>query len=253
VTTYAFVAPWQPVAVVAVPLADLCTLTDLENLIQVTIPAADLPAAEAAIATASAMIRTHTGQTLTLVRNDAVVLSTARGGALLATFNPSSGGDWGGGGALYGGAVRSIWLPELPVIDVTAVSVHGTDLTTGDWGFEPDTGRLVRLWNTYGVGGWPHGYQNLAVTYSHGYPVLPADIVNVCARVVARAYLAGKRAALVGPHAREADYTPVYQGESISDVAGAYGPTSAPILTGHEREVLAKYRVVPLGAGASAW
>lgn len=206
--------------------APLCGLGDLENLIQVQVPAGDRDAALAAIAAASAAIRTYTGQALTFVADDAIVLN----------------------GRGYG-----LWLPELPVSAVSAVSVGGTALDPAGWAVDPG-GKLVRL-DAGGASGypwpgrWAWGYRNVAVTYSHGYAELPADLVNVCARLASRQYLGGKRSALVGPHARESDYSTVYQGEERSDSMGAYGPTSAPILTGHEKMILDAYKPIRLGYG----
>jgi hypothetical protein len=224
---------WEPTgagqvgqeATFAVRAVQLCSLADVQDIIQVTIPAEDLAAANAAIAAATAVVRTYTGQRLTAVAGDAVLLSGSRG---------------------------VLWLPELPVTAVSAVSVDGTALDEGAFAFEP-SGRLLRL-EDWGDGlshpwGWARGYRNVSVTYDHGYDPLPADLVDVCARVAARQYLGGKRSALVGPHARESDYSTVYQAEDRMDSIGAYGPTSAPLLTGHEREILSAYRPVRLGAG----
>jgi hypothetical protein len=233
---------WEPTgagqvgqeATFAVRAVQLCSLADLEDLIQVAIPAGDLDAANAAIATAGAVIRTYTGQRLTFVADESVLL-TGRG-------------------------VPEVYLPELPVTAVSAVSERGIALDAGtqyDW---EAAGRLVRLYSA-GSGleypararGWYPGWRAVSVTYSHGYAVLPADLVDVAARVAARRYLGGKRSALVGPHARESDYAAVFQGEGTTDASGAYGPTSAPMLTGHERLILDQYRPLPLGLAAGSY
>lgn len=206
------------------PGAALCAVGDLEALIQVPIPAADQDWANAAIAAASGAIRAYTNQMLTLVEDDELVLS-------------------GGGGPLL--------LPELPVVAVSAVSVDGTALASSDFTFEANTGELIRL------GTWPpalpyptcwaYGYRNVAVTYTHGYDPLPAEIANVCAEAASRRYLAGRRSALVGPHARDASLGGVFQGEDLADTQGAYGPTALPILLRSEKERLDRYRLARLG------
>jgi hypothetical protein len=201
----------------------LCTVQDLSALIQVTVAVDDAPAL-AAIAAASAAIRGYFHQALSLVTGDHVVLSPACGRVL---------------------------LPELPVVAVSAVSLAGTVLDPAAYGFEAATGELLRFdplatpppWPIW----WDSGFRNVAVTYTHGYATLPDDLVNVCARVASRQYLGGLRSALVGPHARESDYAAVYQGEPIGETAGAYGPTSAVILTGDEKRTLTPYRVQVLG------
>jgi hypothetical protein len=207
----------------------LCTVQDLSALIQVTVAVDDAPAL-AAIAAASAAIRGYCHQALSLVTGDHVVLSPACGRVL---------------------------LPELPVVAVSAVSLAGTVLDPAAYGFEAATGELLRFdplatpppWPIW----WDSGFRNVAVTYTHGYATLPDDLVNVCARVAARQYLGGLRSALVGPHASESDYAAVYQGEPIGETAGAYGPTSAVILTGDEKRSLDQYRPLPLGLAAGSY
>lgn len=198
----------------------LCEVADLENVIRTPIPPDGLEAADAAILAASDAIRWYCRQTLTRVTDDHILLS-------------------GGCGLLY--------LPELPIVAISALSVGGVAQPATTYTWEP-SGLLVRL--TLPSGGvpasptwWDSGYKNVSVTYSHGYLTPPADLTNVCARMAARQYLGGLRSAVVGPHAREADYSSVYQNEPTMDVAGAYGPTSSPILTGDEKRALAAYRI----------
>jgi len=203
----------------------LCSLADLATLIQVPIATADEPAAQAAIDAASAAIRGYCGQVLTLVAADRVLVSPC----------------WG-----------RVFLPELPVLAVSAVSLAGTALDAGAWSFDGRTGELVRFDPNAVPPPWPSawdaGYRNVDVTYDHGWAVLPADLVDVAARVASRRYLGGMRSALVGPHARESEYASIYQQEPPGEVAGAYGPTSAVILTGDERRTLdRRYSVARIG------
>lgn len=205
-------------------MTPLCEIGDLENIIRTPIPPDGLEAADAAILAASDVIRWYTRQALSRVDDDHLLLS-------------------GGRGPLY--------LPELPVVGISALSVGGVLQPLETYAWEP-SGRLVRL-SAPGGGvpaspiWWEYGYQNIAVTYSHGYLTPPADLANTCARMAARQYLGGLRSALVGPHAREADYAGLYQSETGMDTAGAYGPTSAPILTGDEKRVLDHYRLSRFG------
>lgn len=200
-------------------MADLCTLADLENVLFAPVPTERLDEADAAIGAASEVIRGFCRQRLSYVVAEQVLLS---------------------------GSACALYLPELPVVAVAAVAVGGVPSDPTTYAFDAVTGRL---WSV-AVGGdglpyptdWVSGWRNVAVTYDHGYVVVPEDVANVCARVASRQYLGGLRAVLVGPHAREADYTAIFQGESITDTAGAYGPTSAVLLTGDERRALARYR-----------
>lgn len=80
---------------------------------------------------------------------------------------------------LDGNGTRLLALPSLYVTAVTAVSV------TDQWGTvtTPTIGPGTEIgwsangcltWN--GVGGWPEGQQNVAVTYTGGYDMLPDDL-----------------------------------------------------------------------------
>lgn len=204
----------------------LCTLADLEALLQVPIAAASLPSANAAIAAASAAIRGYCRQVLSSVVADHVLLS---------------------------GSCGPVYLPEVPVTAVTAITMGGVVQSAAAWAFEVATGELLRLDPLATTPpGWPlawdTGFRNLAVTYDHGYAAIPADLADVCARVSSRRYLGGMRSALVGPHARESDYATVYQAEDRAETVGAYGPTSAVVLTSDERRVLdRRYRLARVG------
>lgn len=205
-------------------MADLCALADLENVLFAPVPTERLDEAEAAIGAASEVIRGFCRQRLSYVVADALLLS---------------------------GSACALYLPELPVVAVSAVAVGGVPSDPTTYAFDALTGRL---WSVV-VGGdglpyptyWVDGWRNISVTYDHGYVVVPEDLANVCARVASRQYLGGLRAVLVGPHARESDYASIYQVEAIGDTAGAYGPTSAVLLTGDERRVLARYRAPRIG------
>jgi hypothetical protein len=119
-------------------MGPLCTVQDLSALIQVTVAVDDAPAL-AAIAAASAAIRGYCHQALSLVTDDHVVLSPACGRVL---------------------------LPELPVVAVSAVSLAGTALAAGAYGFEAATGELLRFDPLAVPPPWPirwdSGFRNIA-------------------------------------------------------------------------------------------
>jgi hypothetical protein len=117
--------------------------------------------AEMLIDMASEAVRGHTGQMVTLVTDDAISL-------------PGSG-------------LRSIQLPQIPVVNITSVSIGGTLLTiTDDW-VHGGSGILYRR-PVDSV--WVVGDGNVAVVYSHGYPEddVPADIRGVVLAAAARAW-----------------------------------------------------------------
>ncbi|MGW3711407.1 hypothetical protein ACWDN6_14825 [Streptomyces albogriseolus] len=75
-------------------------------------------------------------------------------------------------------------LPGPPVQSVQAVAVDGDDLEVGDYQL-----RSGRLWLARG---WSYRREpsEITVTYTHGLPVVPADIVDVVCRLAATALLA---------------------------------------------------------------
>lgn len=87
---------------------------------------------------------------------------------------------------LDGNGTRLLALPSLFVTAVTAVSVTdrwGT-VTTPTIGPGTEVGWSVNgclTWN--GVGGWPEGQQNIAVTYTGGYDFMPDDLEAALASI----------------------------------------------------------------------
>ena len=83
-------------------MAAFATAGDLATYIQRDLSAEDTATAELVLDLVSAAIRDHTGQTISLVENEVITLDPPRGSRL--------------------------FLPELPVIDVTSVALAGTPL-----------------------------------------------------------------------------------------------------------------------------
>ena len=199
-------------------MADFCDVADLESFLQIDITGADqIASAEAAIDAASEAIRNETRQTLDLVEDDDVIVD----------------GE---------GLVRKIFLPELPVTEVTVVEeddielADGTDYKLGQHGILHRVGRC-----------WSLGIQNIAITYSHGYDPIPADIKDVCIRAASRAYQAGVRSSGAGA-------VPGIQSETLGDHSVTFeqgpgqgeaslGASAAPILLKSEMAILARYRI----------
>lgn len=111
---------------------------------------------------------------------------------------------------LEGEADQRLRLPGSPVTAVTVVELDGVALT--DWRLRSD-----RLWRH---GGWTacDGPSEVEVTYTHGLPEVPADIVDLVGRLVAGAlssYRAEDGGASLG--------TQVVTSERIGDYAVTYG------------------------------
>ncbi len=205
-----------------------CRIADIEGFLQISIPSAKASAAQRAIDEATAAIQNYCRQALELVEDDKVTLDSP--GAY--TLN----------------------LPEMPVVEVSEVLEDGKALTEGVDYVRLGSGILRRLRQR-----WARGYQNIVVTYTHGYRLptdssgsvgdpLPEDIVGVCARAAARAYQAGLRAeeqkGIPGVRSTSlGDYSVGFADDSGSSGESALGASSAPILLHSEKEILDRYRL----------
>jgi hypothetical protein len=109
-------------------------------------------------------------------------------------------------------------LPTLHVTAVSAITVDGTELTLPA---DVKWGANGRLW--WGGTLWPTTMGAVSVTFTHGYPTVPAD-VRAVAKAVARRMIANP--SLLRQEA----------------VAG-YSATFDGLLLGEERHRLARYRL----------
>lgn len=108
---------------------------------------------------ASGLVRAYCGQTISLVVDDVVELR----------------GNW----------TRRLYLPERPVVDVTAVSLRFggntiSDIQEGTW---IRRGHLLELPGSY----WGGDLGAVSVTYSHGYADIPEELFGIVNSVTARA------------------------------------------------------------------
>lgn len=130
-------------------LPPFATAAELAAMVQAPVDAA---AADLALASASAVIRKWTRQTITRVVDDVVKLRVIDCGELV--------------------------LPQRPVVSVSEVKVNA--LILRDWVLSGD--RLLR------TGGWHHlpgtsSYPDpgiVQVTYTHGWDEIPDDVRAVC-------------------------------------------------------------------------
>lgn len=203
-----------------------CSVGDLEDFLQLTIAAgAQTEAATAAIDEATAAIRNYCHQYISLVEDDEF------------TFDVPA-------------RRPQLFLPELPVTEVSEVVEDGETLTVTDDYKLGRNGVLHRV--DYF---WEEGVQMVTVTYSHGHATIPDDIKKVCARSAARAYQAGLRAAdsegVAGVQGMTlGDYSVTYSSEQSGGASGGsmLGASAAPMLLPSEKRMLDKYRLVGMAS-----
>src|SRR3972149_392247 len=145
-------------------MADFAMIADIEAFLQQAITTPEqLASAAMGLKDASAAIRNYTHQYLDWVADDAIALD-------------SSGGT-------------RLFLPQLPVLAVASVVEDDESLTVDDDYKLGMYGILHRV----GVK-WASGIQIVTIIYTHGYLIIPDDIVAICVRAASRAYQAAVRA-----------------------------------------------------------
>ena len=194
-------------------MAAFCTIDDLEAFLQVVIADGNASAL-AAIASASAAIQNYCRQTISQVVSDALTLTVPE-------------------------CRRTILLPEQPVTAISSVVEDGTTLTVGDDYQWSQSGLLTRQGRD-----WASGWQDVVVTYTHGYAVTPEDLKSVCVQAAARAYRAGLASAATGgvPGIQSEQADGDYSVTFAAQAAGS-GASSPPLLLQSEKDQLSRYRV----------
>lgn len=139
---------------------------------------------------------------------------------------------------IEGEADRRLHLPGLPIQSVSAVAINGEPLT--EWRL-----RSNALWRSCGWR-YPHcAPSEVTVTYVHGLPTVPPDIVALVCRLVALSLVEYRRAGNDGAETAAArtvaserigDYSVSYAGVSGSAADSGEGVMS---LTGYQRNKLA--------------
>jgi hypothetical protein len=180
----------------------LASPSDLAAFLQADV---DTASATIYLESATGLIQAYTQQTLEYVEDDTV------------TLLPSEG---------------RIVLPERPVVDVTSVA----GLPAGGWTLVRDTllpGPVYSyMWElddiiTGNVTWTPMSMPTIAVTYSHGFQVIPKDLRGLCLSVAARLY--------ANPSSVEM--------ESVGQVQTRYSQKGGMDLTEVERRLANRYRL----------
>ena len=165
------------------PLVSLAITDDVAAILQRPLTATELVSAARLLGMASGMIRRYTRQDITAVAADVLTLP----------------GNWG----------QTITLPQRPVTAVASVVINGAnpvyaqwkvigdDLFIGTGSFQPDYGSSLwggtALWGPAGSSqgiqatgaSWQGPQSSVVVTYDHGYVIVPDEIVNEVAGMVA--------------------------------------------------------------------
>lgn len=197
-------------------MASFATIEDLENFLQLEISTAtQIAAATQALERTTAAIKNYCRQEIELVEGDVVVLG----------FTPGQ---------------RLVFLPELPVVEVSSV-VEDENVLVVDDDYKLANGGLLHRIGAF----WYSGIGTVTVTYTHGYATIPEDIVDVCTRAAARVYQAGLKAVEVGGVSGVAS-------KSLGDFSVSFGPevgegvmgasAARPLLLS-EKELLNRYRI----------
>lgn len=123
--------------------------------------------------------------------------------------------------ATYG---RPLWLPSAHVTDIASIDNGGTPLTITnvDWS---ESGEI-------GYAHWVTGRRTVEVTFTHGYPTVPDDLVDLTLQVAARAL--GSPLGIVREQAGAVSVTYSQAGFNIA---------GGTVLLEHERRQLAEYRL----------
>jgi len=200
-------------------MADFAAVADIEAFLQLSITTpAQIASAEMALRDATAAIRNYCRQFLERVTGETITLD-------------SSGG------------VR-LFLPELPVLSVSSVVEDGETLIIDDDYKLGQHGILHRIATT-----WTAGIQIVTITYSHGYTIIPDDIMAVCVRAASRAYQAGLKAAdsagIPGIASKSlGDFSVSFQSEAGGGTSeGVLGASAARLLLLSEKDILNAYRI----------
>lgn len=149
----------------------LASVSDLSIYLNRELTGSAAQQAEMLLSIASNAVQAYCRQTLEYVEDDQASLV----------------GNWG----------STLTLPERPVVDVTSVSVDGTDLgSDNSWTWDGRDILYRGSWSDVN-GAWapqsdrPHLYWGsdeaiVEVTYSHGFPTIPPVIVGIVCGLAAR-------------------------------------------------------------------
>jgi len=199
-----------------------CTISDMESLLQMDIPAELHVSATRAIAEATEAIRNYTKQHIYPIETNGRVTFDV----MVPRYN--------------------LLLPQLPILEITEV------LEDGDALVEHDDFKLTQDGQILRVGGrWALGVGAVVVSYAYGYADVPQTVLDIATRAATRAFQAGLRA-------RETDGVPGVSSVALGDWSlnfaseagggvweGVLGVSGTRLLLLSERDALNRYRIDP--------
>lgn len=193
-----------------------CAVSDMAAFLQVAIDPANVSALRA-IDEATAAIQDYCEQTIELVEDDEYTFDVAT-------------------------RQTKLFLPELPVTEVSKVEEDGDELTVTDDYKLGNHGILYRIDDF-----WYEGIQTVTVTYSHGYLTIPRTVKDVCTRAAARAFQAGLTAAMLagvsGLRSGSLGAYSVTLADGTTPIDGSnLGASGAVILLPSEKRMLDRYK-----------
>lgn len=190
-----------------------CTVQDIADFLQIEV---DEPAAMRAITEATIAIKNYCHQEIELVEDDEITLDV-------------------------GERKTKLFLPELPVVELSEVIEDGELLTEDD---DYKLGQWGILYRMPSGAIWAEGIQIVTMIYTHGYAEIPQDIVSVCTRAASRAYQAGLLSA-------DSEGVPGIASKALGDFSvsfqpsgseGTMGASAARFLLQSEKDLLNRYR-----------
>lgn len=181
---------------------------------------------------ASAAVRRYTGQTLSLVEDDAVTFPSTGTTVVVLGQRPVR-------------SISDVWIQEWGPERREFVST-----TRSGWA-DPDLGRFT--WDSWGrltrLDGltWGRKFDPVEVTYTHGYDPVPADIVGLIASKVA-SFRSGLEANPEGLKSLQVGA----MSQSFANIGGSEAALGPGGLTEAERTALRDYRQSAAAVGIGA-
>jgi hypothetical protein len=133
-----------------------------------------------------------------------------------------------------------IWLTHTPINSITSVTVDGTTLSSSQYSFVAATGRLTRVVNGRPTSWRTHKVQSIVVVYNGGYATVPDDLVDLCARMAARAYQAGESAS--GAPSAGVKQINLAGSDSVTFTNSSTDVTAAVVMLPDEFDIAKSYR-----------
>lgn len=190
-------------------MANLAVQADVEASLLRALTTNEALYVDTLLARASRTVRAYTGQYIEEVTDETITVNAD----------------------LYG----NLRLPQIPVTDVSSLTVAGTELDPADYQWEVHGHITQPSFNSWEINGAIAVWTGQATAiYTHGYPTIPDDIVEIVADLVA------------GRLSSTGTASGAVKRAEVDDVTVEYDTTAAttidPKLTDDQKRVLDKYK-----------